>query len=136
MEYDITQTIADLVHAANPDLEQLQAERSARLSQIPCIDLTCGRWVDIGVELLFSLFELEDQDFAARLPELSHLSRKDRRRFLKHMGAHLVACEYSFARTRSARPHRANHATESRIVVKDFDCGSGLRFVEKIVIAY
>jgi hypothetical protein len=94
MEYDITHTIANFVREADSNFEQQQEEHSQALSRNSCINPFYGRWVEMGVEFLFSVFELEDRDFAARLPALARLTKSGRRRFLKRVEDHLHACHH------------------------------------------
>jgi hypothetical protein len=57
----------------------------------------------MGVELLFSIFELEDHDFARQLPELAHMSTSARRQFLKHIETHLHECDHCALRQQYER---------------------------------
>lgn len=92
MEYDIRDTIANFVHEADPTFEQQMEEQAQELRAISCIDPFYGRWVKAGVDFLFSALDLEDRDFAARIPGLAHLSKIDRQRFLHRMEDHLRDC--------------------------------------------
>jgi len=94
VEYDITSTIASLVRKANSDFEREQKEQEEALRCLECTNPYYGEWLDLGVELLFSIFELEDDDFARQLPELAHLSKSARHQFLKHIEAHLCECDH------------------------------------------
>ena len=94
MEYDITGTIANLVREADTHFEQQMEEQAEALRRICCIDSSQGRWVEIGVEFLFSAFELEERDFAGRLPELAHLSKSARQQFAESLADHLRACDH------------------------------------------
>lgn len=94
MEYDITHTIANFVREADSNFEQQQEEHTQALSRNSCINPFYGRWVEMGVEFVFSVFELEDPDFAARLSALAHITKPARRRFLAHMKGHLHACRH------------------------------------------
>ncbi|SRR6266446_6625063 len=94
MEYDITDTIANFVREADSDFEQQMEEHARALRRISCINPFYGRWAEMGVEYLLSAFELEDRDFAARLPALAHLTKSARRRFLKRMEDHLHDCRH------------------------------------------
>ena len=94
MEDDITSTIASLVRKANSNFERELKEQEETLRGLECINPYYGEWLDMGVELLFSIFELEDNDFARQLPELAHLSKSARRQFLKHIEAHLRECDH------------------------------------------
>jgi len=92
MEYDIRDTIANFVREADANLEQRLEEQAQALREISCINPFYGSWVEMGVEFLFSALELEDSDFAARLPTLSHLSKAARQHFLERMKEHLQTC--------------------------------------------
>src|SRR6185312_12558157 len=94
MEYDITDTIADLVRKADPNFDREQKERDEALRSLECTNAYYGEWLDMGVELLFSTFELEDHDFARELPELAHLSKASRRQFLEEVTLHLHDCDH------------------------------------------
>ena len=94
MEYDITSTVASLVRKANSNFEQELKEQEEALRCLECTNPYYGEWLDMGVELLFSTFELEDHDFARQLPELAHLSKSARREFLKHIETHLCECDH------------------------------------------
>jgi hypothetical protein len=94
MEYDITDTIANFVRRADPGFEQQMEEQAQALGLLCCVNIFYGRWVEMGVEFLFSALELEDRDFATRLPALAHLNKPERRRFLEQMKDHLHACQY------------------------------------------
>ena len=94
MEYDITATIANFVRKADPGFEQQMEEQAQALRLLCCVNIFYGRWVEMGVEFLFSALELEDRDFATRLPALAHLTKPARSRFLQEMKSHLHACQY------------------------------------------
>jgi hypothetical protein len=94
MEYDIRNTIANFVRKADPNFEKHREDREQRLRQTTCINPNLGRWVDLGVEFLFSVLELDDQDFKVRLPILAHLSKTGRRRFLKLLQEHVKVCRH------------------------------------------
>jgi hypothetical protein len=94
MKYDIAETLAELVRKANSNFDRELEEQEKTLRCRECINPYYGEWLDMGVALLFSIFELEDHDFARQLPELAHLSRTARRQFLKHIEAHLYECEH------------------------------------------
>lgn len=93
MEYDITDTIADFVRKDDSNFERELEEQEAALRRLKCINPYYGDWLDMGVDLLFSIFKLEDHAFARRVPELAHLSKSTRRRFLKHLETHLRDCD-------------------------------------------
>ena len=94
MEYDIRNTIANFVRKADPLFEKHREEREQRLRRTGCINPHLGRWMDIGVEFLFSVLKLEDRDFKVRLPSLAHLSKPGRRRFLKLLQDHVQVCRH------------------------------------------
>jgi len=94
MEYDIRNTIADFVRKADPHFEKHREERDQVLRRTSCINPSLGRWMDIGVEFLFSVLELEDRDFTVRLPILAHLTQTDRRRFLRLLQEHVQVCHH------------------------------------------
>jgi hypothetical protein len=94
MEYDIADTLAELVRKANSNFDRELKEQEKTLRCRECINPHYGEWLDMGVALLFSIFELEDHDFARQLPELAHLTKSARRQFLKHIEAHLCECEH------------------------------------------
>ena len=94
MEHDITHTIANLVHEADPNFEQQMEEHAQELRAISCINPFYGHWVKVGVEFLFSALDLEDRDFVAHVPALAHLTKIDRQRFLHRMEDHLQACSH------------------------------------------
>ncbi|HKR22020.1 MAG TPA: hypothetical protein VJS17_05455 [Pyrinomonadaceae bacterium] len=94
MEYDITDTIAILVRKADSNFEQELDEQDEALRGLECTNPYYGEWLDMGVELLFSIFELEDHDFARKLPDLAHLSKSARGQFIKHVESHLHECDH------------------------------------------
>ena len=94
MEYDIRSTIAKLVRKANSNFERELKEQEEALRCLECINPYYGEWLDMGVELLISIFELDDHDFARQLPEMAHLSKSARRQFLKQIEAHLCECDH------------------------------------------
>ena len=94
MEYDITGNIANLVINADPQLVQKIEEHKRTLRRLGCKNPFFGGWVEMGVEYLFSVFDLEDRYFAARLPALAHLNKPARRQFIKNMESHLHDCEH------------------------------------------
>ncbi len=94
MEYDITNTVAKLVRKTNSNFERELKDQEETLRGLECTNLYFAEWLAMGVELLFSIFELEDHDFARQLPKLAHLSKSARRQFLKHVEAHLRECEH------------------------------------------
>ena len=93
MEYDIADTLAELVRKADSNFDHELKEQEKTLRCLECTNPYYGEWLDMGVGLLFSIFELEDHDFVRQLPELAHLSKLARRQFLKHIEAHLCECE-------------------------------------------
>ncbi len=94
MEYDITGTIASRALKADASFERHMEEQEETLGRIKCINSFYGRLIELGVELLFSLFDLEDRDFAVRLPALAHLDKAGRQQFLKDTERHLEECEH------------------------------------------
>ena len=94
MEYDIRDTIANFVRKADPDFEKHKEEQEQGLRRTSCINPRLGRWLDIGIEFLFSVLELEDRDFTVRLPVLAHLTKAGRRRFLKLLKDHVQVCRH------------------------------------------
>jgi hypothetical protein len=94
MEYDITGTIANLVIKGDSGFEQYMEDQEETLHRIKCNDLFYGGLIEMGVEVLFSLFDLEDQEFAQRLPALAHLDRSGRQQFLEQIEHHLENCEH------------------------------------------
>lgn len=94
MEYDITITIAHFVREADSDFQRQMEEQAQALGRISCIDPFYGCWVEMGVEFLFAAFQLEERDFATRLPALAHLTKSARQRFLKRMQGHLHECRH------------------------------------------
>lgn len=94
MKHDITGNIADFVIEANPDLVGEMEKQKQHLRQLECCNPFYGGWVEMGIEYLFSVFELEDPDFAARLPAVAHLNKSSRRDFIKGMKRHLRDCEH------------------------------------------
>ena len=91
---DISGNIANFVIEADPDLLQEMEKQKQHLRRLKCINPFFGGWVEMGIEYLFSVFELEDRDFAARLPALAHLNKSARRQFIKRMERHLHDCEH------------------------------------------
>jgi hypothetical protein len=91
MKYDIIDQIATIVREKQSarDEPTQPAQTANRLS---CINPFYGEWVDIGVEYFFSVFELDDRDFASQIPALAHLGKSARQRFIKRMRKHLQAC--------------------------------------------
>jgi len=94
MEYDIRSTIANIVRKADPQFEKHRKEREDRLRRVGCINPNLGRWMDVGIEFLFSVLELEDRDFKVRLPILAHLNKTSRRRFLRLLQEHVQVCRH------------------------------------------
>lgn len=94
MKHDITGNIANFVVEADPDLVQELEKQKQHLRRLNCNNLFYGGWVEMGIEYLFSVFELEDRDFAARLPALAHLNQSARRQFISRMKDHLRDCEH------------------------------------------
>lgn len=92
MEYDITDTIANFVRGAGSNFDQQMKEQAHRLRLVSCTNPAYGRWVDVGIEFLFSALELEDGDFAVRIPALVDLNKSDRRQFRERMQDHLETC--------------------------------------------
>ena len=103
MEYDITDTIAILVRKAASNFEQELEKYEEALRGLECINLYYGEWLEMGVELLFSIFELEDPDFARQIPELAHMSKSARGQFLKHIETHLHECDHCALRQQYER---------------------------------
>jgi hypothetical protein len=93
MEYDITHAIARLVRETDANIDRHLEEQSQAVSKLTCVNPFYGRWADLGVELFFSIFELEDRDFSARFPDLVHLTKQARERFLARMKEHLHCCQ-------------------------------------------
>ncbi|HKP83169.1 MAG TPA: hypothetical protein VJT69_14155 [Pyrinomonadaceae bacterium] len=94
MKYDIRSTIAHLVRKANSNFERELKEQEEVLRGLECTNPYYGEWLDMGVELLISIFKLEDHDFARQLPEMAHVSKSDRHQFLKQIEAHLCECDH------------------------------------------
>jgi len=94
MEYDIRDTIANFVRKSDPDFERHKEEREQGLRRTSCINSNLGRWMDIGIEFLFSVLELDDRDFTVRLPILAHFTKTDRRRFLRLLQEHVQVCHH------------------------------------------
>ena len=94
MEYDIRDTIANFVRNADPDFEKHREEQKRLLRRSTCINPKLGGWVDVGVEFLFSVLELEDEQFVIRLPVLAHLNKADRRRFVRLLQDHIQVCRH------------------------------------------
>lgn len=94
MEDDIRDTIAKLVRKADSNFERELEEQEKALRAVKCINPDYGEWLDMGVELLFSIFRLEGQAFARQLPELAHLSKSARDQFVEHLKAHLRDCDH------------------------------------------
>ncbi len=92
MEYDIRDAIANFVRNADPDFEKHREEQQQLLRRSSCINQKLGRWVDVGVEFLFSVLELEDEQIVIRLPVLAHLNKTDRRRFVRLLQDHIQVC--------------------------------------------
>ena len=93
MEYDITDAVAILVRKADSNFERELEEQEAVLRGLECTNPYYGEWLDMGSELLFSIFDLGDRDFVRQLPDLAHLSRSGRRQFIQHVEEHLRQCE-------------------------------------------
>ena len=94
MEHDITGNIASLVIKANSELVEQIEEHKRTLRRLGCSNPFYGGWIEMGIEYLFSVFDLEDRDFAARLPALADLNKPARRQFIKNMERHLQDCEH------------------------------------------
>ena len=94
MKNDISGNIANFVIEADPDLLQEMEKQKQHLRRLKCSNPFFGGWVEMGIDYLFSVFELEDRDFAARLPALAHLNKSARRQFIKRMERHLHDCEH------------------------------------------
>src|ERR671927_223566 len=93
MEYDITGNIAHDVVTGN-GFEQYMEEQGETERLLKCINPFYGRLIEKGVELLLSLFDLDDRDFAVRLPALAHVDKRDRQQFLGAVEHHLEECEH------------------------------------------
>lgn len=94
MEDDIRDTIAKLVRKADSNFERDLEQQEEALRAVKCINPYYGEWFDMGVELLFSIFRLEDHAFARQLPELAHLSKSARDQFFQRLKAHLRDCDH------------------------------------------
>lgn len=94
MKNDITGNIANFVVEADPDLLQEMEKQKQHLRRLKCSNPFFGGWVEMGIQYVLSVFELEDRDFAARLPALAHLNKPARRQFIKRMERHLHDCEH------------------------------------------
>jgi hypothetical protein len=95
MEPEITDTIADLVRQANPELETRLAYQAEALREHECTDPLIGKWVDANdVKYLLSTFDLADEDFAERFPTMAHVKREDRRRVAEAIERHFEQCTH------------------------------------------
>ena len=94
MESDIMGNIAHHVLTEGSSFEQHLEEQAEIQRRLKCINPFYGRLIERGVELLFSLFDLDDRDFAVRLPALAHVDRRGRQQFLGVLERHLDECEH------------------------------------------
>jgi len=94
MEYDIADTIAILVRKANSNFERELEEQEEVLRGLECTNPYYGEWLEMGLELVSSIFDLEDHDFGRELPDLAHLSKSARGQFLRHIETHLHQCAH------------------------------------------
>lgn len=94
MEHDITDTIAKLVRKADSSFGHELEQQDETLRSLKCINSFYGDWLDMGADLLFSIFKLDDAAFARQLPELAHLSKSARRQFLNRLESHLRDCDH------------------------------------------
>ena len=95
MEYDITKVIADFVLQATPDLTSRLEYQAEALREVNCIDPTLGQWIDANdVEYLLSAFDLADDDFAERYPEMAHITEEERQRLIAALEAHFEQCPH------------------------------------------
>ena len=94
MDHDITENIAHLVLTGDNSFEQHMEEQGETLRRLKCINPFYGRLIERGAELLLSLFDLDDRDFAVRLPALAHLDKPSRQQFLRAIERHLEECEH------------------------------------------
>ena len=94
MANDISGNIANFVIEKDPDLVREMEKQKQHLRRLKCSNPFFGGWVELGIEYLFSVFELGDREFASRLPALAHLNKSARRQFIKGMEQHLRDCEH------------------------------------------
>ena len=91
MEYDITDTIAKHVRD-EADFDQQDEAHAEALRQVCCTDPSLGRWIEMGIEFMFSTLALDDREFASRLPALADLNKPARQEFLTSLKHHLRDC--------------------------------------------
>lgn len=95
MKTNITDTIADLVIQAEPDLATRLEYQEEALREVECTNHIFGQWIDAhDVKYLLSTFALGDTDFAERFPTMAHISWHERQRVLAALETHLGKCPH------------------------------------------
>lgn len=95
MNNDLTDLIADFVFKSAPDLASRLESQAEALDEAKCTNPVLGRWIDENdVKYLFSVFALNDKDFAERFPTISPMSRAERQRVAAALEGHFEHCKH------------------------------------------
>ena len=95
MKSDLTDVIADLVLKSAPGLASRLDYQAETLLEARCIEPMLGRWIESNAaDELLSAFALEDNDFAARFPTMTHLSGEERYRVVATIENHFEQCPH------------------------------------------
>lgn len=95
MKNDLTDLIADFVFKSAPDLASRLESQAEALDEARCTNPVLGRWIDENdVKYLFSVFALNDKDFAERFPKISPMSREERQQVAAALERHFDYCEH------------------------------------------
>ncbi|HKO42932.1 MAG TPA: hypothetical protein VJU84_06575 [Pyrinomonadaceae bacterium] len=93
IEEDIIDVIARLVCDSDTELEARLEYQQDALAESKCIDPMVGRRIAEGdAEYLFSAFGLDDENFAARFPNMAHFTREGRGTLIETFSTHLDRC--------------------------------------------
>ena len=93
MNNDLTDLIADFVFKSAPDLASRLESQAEALDEAKCTNPVLGRWIDENdVKYLFSVFALNDKDFAERFPTISPMSRAERQQVAAALEGHFEYC--------------------------------------------
>jgi len=95
MKNDPTDLIADFVFKSAPDLASRLESQAEALDEAKCTNPVLGRWIDENdVKYLFSVFALNDKDFAERFPTMPPMSRAERQRAVAALEEHFEHCQH------------------------------------------
>jgi len=95
MASDFSDIIVDLVHEAEPGLDERLEVQAEELRNLKCTNPLFGKWIDAyDVEYLLAAFALNDSDFAEHFPKMRHISQQDRIEIVKAFEAHIHNCAH------------------------------------------